>query len=162
MIMTSTARETFSRITRSPEETRRVGESIGRELSGGEVLALSGELGAGKTTLVQGIAKGLGVRTPYVASPTFILVSTHFGRVVLHHVDLYRLDGEAQAEEMGLLDYFSNDAVAVIEWADRALSLLPAERLTVTLKMLSEEEREITLSAEGAHYVAMTRRIKTP
>jgi tRNA threonylcarbamoyladenosine biosynthesis protein TsaE len=162
MIMTSAARETFSRITRSPEETRRLGENIGRELSGGEVLALSGELGAGKTTLVQGIAKGLGVQTPYVASPTFILVGTHFGRVVLHHVDLYRLDGAAQAEEMGLLDYVSNDAVTVIEWSDRALSILPAERLTVTLKMLSEDDREITFSAEGAHYVAMARRINTP
>jgi tRNA threonylcarbamoyladenosine biosynthesis protein TsaE len=162
MIMTSPARETFSRITRGPEETRRLGERIGWELSGGEVLALFGDLGTGKTTLVQGIAKGLGVQTPYVASPTFILVGTHFGRVVLHHIDLYRLEEAGQAEELGLLDYVSSDAVAVIEWAERALPLLPPERLTVSLKMLSEDDREITLSAEGAHYIELTRRIKAP
>jgi tRNA threonylcarbamoyladenosine biosynthesis protein TsaE len=162
MVMTSSARETVSRITRSPEETRRLGEAIGRWLSGGEVLALSGDLGAGKTTLVQGIAKGAGVQTPYVTSPTFILVNTHFGRIVLHHIDLYRLNRPDQVEELGLFDYFSSDAAAVIEWAERALSLLPTERLTISMNVLSENDREIILSAAGADYVRLIQRIEAP
>ena len=152
--------EKLFRVTKNPEQTRAFGETIGRRLEGGEVLALAGEIGSGKTTLVQGIAKGAGVRSPYVASPTFVLVSTHQGRVTFHHIDLYRLQGNLQIEDLGFFDYLCESAVAVIEWADRAGSLLPAEHLRIDMDLLSESERRISVCANGNRYVDLIRTLE--
>jgi len=158
--MASGPSEKLVRLTKDPEQTRAFGESIGRRLEGGEVLALVGDLGSGKTTLVQGIAKGAGVASRYVASPTFVLVNTHPGRVTFHHIDLYRLEGPLQIEDLGLLDYLCEEAVAVIEWADRAGSLLPAERLTIELTLLSENERRLFVWGSGRRYVELIRTLE--
>lgn len=133
----------------SPEATRAFGERIGRELLPGDLITLEGELGSGKTTLVQGIARGAGVQSRYVSSPTFVLVSTHRGRCPFHHIDLYRLEGSAAVEDLGLVDYFSKEAISVIEWAERAGTFLPEERLSVKITVLSEDQRAFYLTAEG-------------
>jgi len=106
-------------ISRSPSETEVVGETWGREARAGQVIALCGDLGAGKTQLVKGLARGLGI-TARVTSPTFALVNTYTrGRLVLFHLDLYRLDTREQIIAAGLEEYLHPKGVAVIEWAER-------------------------------------------
>lgn len=106
-------------ISHSPAETEELGESWGRQLERGSVIALSGELGAGKTQLVKGIARGLGI-SERVQSPTFALINIYAGgRLNLFHLDLYRLESREQIEGAGLEEYFQPDGVAVIEWAER-------------------------------------------
>ncbi len=117
----------------SPERTRAVGRAIGAHAGAGTVIALIGELGAGKTQLTKGIADGLGVRS-VVNSPTFVLMNEHEGRLHLHHVDAYRLDDPADAVAAGLLDERQAAGIVVIEWADRLEGWLPAERLDITLE----------------------------
>jgi tRNA threonylcarbamoyladenosine biosynthesis protein TsaE len=111
----SDKRRTF--VSNSPEETRELGERIGSTLRGGEVILLSGTLGSGKTTLAQGIARGLGVVGP-VQSPSFVLERVHTGRLILHHFDFYRLSSE-EIYESGLMEDLSGEDVAVIEWPER-------------------------------------------
>jgi tRNA threonylcarbamoyladenosine biosynthesis protein TsaE len=141
--------------TESPEETRRLGEAIGKNLSGGEIITLIGDLGAGKTTLTQGIAKGAGVQNRYVTSPTFALINCYTGRVPFYHIDLYRLKTASDVEALGLLDLLSEKAVVVIEWPEAAEDLLPEERLNVKLTPLCESVREISLSGEGGRYAKL-------
>ncbi len=119
----------FSVKTRSSEETKELGKLIGKHLKGGEVILLEGPLGAGKTTMVQGIAQGLGIRKP-VNSPSFVLEKIYEGRCYLHHFDFYRLD-EKEIEDAGLLLDLDPEAVVVIEWADR----LSGELDKVTLRI---------------------------
>ncbi|MBI2170787.1 MAG: tRNA (adenosine(37)-N6)-threonylcarbamoyltransferase complex ATPase subunit type 1 TsaE [Chloroflexi bacterium] len=126
-------------ITRSPQETQALGEALGVAAQPGDLFLLSGPLGAGKTCLVQGIARGLGVREP-VRSPTFVLATHHPGRLTLFHIDLYRLDNPLEAEDLGLDDYMEG---------------FPRERLLVELEHLGPEERRIRLRPQGKRYVAL-------
>ena len=139
-------------ISRSPSETESLGERWGREAARGFVIALSGDLGAGKTHLVKGLARGLGV-TSRVHSPTFALVNEYTGgRLRLFHLDLYRLETTGQILGAGLEEYLQPDGVAVIEWAER----LPTDewRMTnvrrVNIEVLGETERRITYEDSGA------------
>lgn len=116
----------------SPEQTRAIGRELGRFASPGTLLALSGELGAGKTQLAKGVAEGLGV-TSVVNSPTFVLMNEHLGRLRLYHVDAYRLADPEEAIAAGLLDEREVDGLTVIEWADRLEGWLPLERLDLAL-----------------------------
>lgn len=134
--------------THSPEETQEVGRRLGAALAGGEVLLLVGALGTGKTTLAQGIAQGLGIRE-YTKSPTFVLVNEYQGRLPLYHVDLYRIEGDLEAWELGLDEYLEGPGVCVVEWADRALRVFPSDHLLVTLKRRSDTERLLRLKAQG-------------
>lgn len=118
--------------TDGPEATRAVGRALGAHALPGTVLALIGELGAGKTQLAKGVAEGLGIET-VVNSPTFVLMNEHVGRLRLFHVDAYRLDDPEQALAAGLLDEREADGVVVIEWADRLDGWLPDDRLVVRL-----------------------------
>ncbi len=134
-----------------PEETSELGRRLGRLLTGGEVVALTGELGAGKTTLVQGLARGLDVPAEsQVTSPSFVLIIEHLGgRLILYHVDLYRLDFEAAAE-LGLEEILGRpDGVAAVEWSDRAEELLPLDRLQINLTWIGPEERRAVITAAG-------------
>ncbi|MGZ9204952.1 MAG: tRNA (adenosine(37)-N6)-threonylcarbamoyltransferase complex ATPase subunit type 1 TsaE, partial [Nitrospira sp.] len=115
----------------SPSETESFGNAIGQLLRGGEVLALIGELGAGKTALVRGIVAGLGAPAASVTSPTFLLVHEYQGRLPIIHIDLYRLQRPEETESIGLSDYLTEDTAVAIEWADRFPQLLPDDRLEV-------------------------------
>lgn len=110
--------------TRSPEETRALAAELAAELGPGSVLALHGDLGAGKTCFIQGFAAALGITEP-VTSPTYTLIGEYEGRLRLHHIDLYRLSGPQEALGLGLEEYFDAGGITAIEWAERADGLLP-------------------------------------
>src|SRR6266849_7203813 len=109
-----------------PEETEGAGERLGRTLGPGAVVALTGELGAGKTCFVRGVVRGLGA-TVRATSPTFVLVNQYKGRVPVHHVDAYRTDSLTELMDLGLLDLMGGEGVTVIEWADKLTPLLPPD-----------------------------------
>jgi len=134
--------------TTSAEETTALGEKLGSSLQPGDVIALFGDLGAGKTTLTRGIAVGLGLAAD-IHSPTFTLIHEHPGVVPLYHVDLYRLSSELEVETLGLEEYIYSDGVTIIEWADRMTSMLPKDRLEITLRMKGDTERELSFEAES-------------
>lgn len=134
--------------TTSAEETTTLGEKLGKQLAPGDVIALFGDLGAGKTTLTRGIAVGLGLATD-IHSPTFTLIHEHPGTVPLYHVDLYRLSSEEEVETLGLEEYIYSDGVTIIEWADRMKSMLPKDRLDITLRMQGDTDRELTFESES-------------
>ena len=141
-------------ISRSPEQTRRIGMRLGGLLLPGDILCLVGDLGAGKTTLVQGIASGWG-SLDSVTSPTFVLVNVyrHPERKRLYHLDAYRLSGAAEAEDLDLEDMIETGPL-VIEWADRILEALPSEYLWVKLKLIDDSQRDLMLVAHGDRYEA--------
>jgi tRNA threonylcarbamoyladenosine biosynthesis protein TsaE len=126
-------------------ETVELGQKIGRSLKPRDLLALYGNLGAGKTTLIQGIAQGLGVKD-YVTSPTFILINEYLGKYPFYHVDLYRLNDRTEIEDLGILEYFEKDGVCVIEWAEKMEELLPANVKRIKLETVDEDRRRIELS----------------
>ena len=119
--------------TRSPMATFRVGERLGEALGPGDVVALVGELGAGKTELARGICRGAGVREAEVSSPSFAIVATYLGRIPVHHADLYRLADEDELYGTGWQDLFGGEGVVLVEWADRLPGALPAQRLEIRL-----------------------------
>lgn len=134
--------------TRSEEETIALGEEIAKMLAPGAVVLLIGELGAGKTTLAKGIAKGLGAAAPDdVSSPTFTLVHEYGGdgRPKVYHIDLYRLDRVEQVEALGLDEIFDSGAVVLLEWAKRFSGILPERRLEVRLTATGEFARRIEI-----------------
>lgn len=129
--------------------TESFGRIIGRSLAGGETLAISGELGAGKTALVRGIAAGLGTPSNQVTSPTFVLIHEYEGRLPLIHVDLYRLRSAAEAEGIGLQEYFQGNIVTAIEWADKFPDVLPVDRLNLSLEYKTPTARIAHMIAHG-------------
>ncbi|MBF6599054.1 MAG: tRNA (adenosine(37)-N6)-threonylcarbamoyltransferase complex ATPase subunit type 1 TsaE [Dehalococcoidia bacterium] len=141
----------------TPGETRRFGERIGRTLRAGDVVLLSGELGAGKTVLAQGIGRGLGVTDP-IKSSSFVIMNEYEGRLRLFHADLYRLEDPAQVAELAL-DELATDGVLVVEWPERAPQELPAQHLLVELEYGTARTRRIAVSARGARYEALVERL---
>lgn len=136
-------------VTGSAAETESLAEDLGASMRGGEVVLLSGELGAGKTAFVRGLARGLGVDPEEVASPTFVLLTSYPGRLRLHHADLYRLAGDGDDLELGLEELPGARGVLAIEWAER-LSLRPWTRaIEVTLEHAGEDRRRVRI-AEAA------------
>jgi tRNA threonylcarbamoyladenosine biosynthesis protein TsaE len=138
-------------VTRSAEETRRLGAGLAAVARAGDIVALFGGLGAGKTELAKGFATGLGVRD-VVNSPTFVLMAEHAGRLPLFHLDLYRLAGPDDAVAAGLMDERRAGGVTVIEWADRMGALLPPHHLAVRIEGSGELPRTLSLSAGGPDY----------
>jgi len=136
-------------LSSSHRHTDRLGQALGRALRGGETIALSGPLGAGKTALVRGIAQGLGASPKAVTSPTFVVIHEYKGRLPLAHVDLYRIRSPRELELTGLTEYFSGTTVTAIEWADKGLSLLPYDRIEIILNHRAAQSRRIQLSATG-------------
>ena len=138
--------------SRGPEQTRRVGMRLGAALQAGDVICLQGDLGAGKTTFVQGIAQGWG-SVDSVSSPTFILVNVYRGadQTKLFHMDAYRLDSTAEAEELDL-DSMLEQGPLIIEWPERMQRLIPDERLWIQLEYVDEEEREMRFKSSGTRY----------
>lgn len=124
-----------------------IGRCLGAGLKEGDCVALKGELGAGKTCLTQGIASGLGVPDNYVvASPTFTLINEYPGKeTALFHLDVYRLTGSADLEEIGYREYLTGGGVSVIEWAEKISDSIPDRALWITLSYLDENERKIEM-----------------
>lgn len=135
-------------ITKSAQESRELGKKIGRFLLAGDVVALVGELGSGKTTLIQGLAEGIGV-SDFVTSPTFILIGEYQGRCPFIHVDLYRLQKIEEIENLGILEYFGRTDIVAIEWAEKMEELLPQNFIKIEMETLNENERRICISEKG-------------
>lgn len=131
--------------SKSEKETINFGEKIARRLKPGDLVALSGDLGAGKTTLVKGIAKGLGVKDyRHVNSPSFVLVKEYKGKIPLYHFDIYRLNKLKDIEDIGYEDYLGRRGVVVIEWARKMGRILPKKYLEISLKIKSPSQRLIS------------------
>jgi tRNA threonylcarbamoyladenosine biosynthesis protein TsaE len=139
--------------TQNSLETVRLGKRIGRLLHPGDVVALVGELGTGKTHFIKGLAAGAGMRDPsQVSSPSFTFVHEYPGKVPFYHIDLYRLNSEKEAEELGLEEVLGSFGITAIEWADKISSWLPEERLLVRLSYAGECSRSIEILGSGKHY----------
>jgi tRNA threonylcarbamoyladenosine biosynthesis protein TsaE len=134
----------------SVAETLCFGEKIGKLLKAGDVVALDGELGAGKTTFVKGIARGLGIKPEVVVSPTFVLIGEYEGREKVFHLDWYRLDRVEGADARLASECFDSQAVTLVEWASRGVEWLPAERLNVAIRHSGADRRSISVTASGA------------
>jgi len=138
-------------LSTSPEQTARIGETLGPLLESGTVVALIGELGSGKTVFAQGLARGLGVDPDeYVSSPSFTLVNQYRGKVPVFHVDTYRLGDEAEMVALGYEDFFDPNGVTIIEWADKVRTLLPETRVVVKFRIVDEHSREIEFKLVGS------------
>lgn len=133
--------------TKSLEETKSLGRRLGSILNPGQVIALEGDLGAGKTTFTKSIALGLGV-DDVVTSPTFNLINEYMGRLPVYHFDVYRLDG-IDADYMGFDEYLFSNGVCIIEWADKIKELLPEDTLYIYIKKISETGREFDFKPNG-------------
>jgi tRNA threonylcarbamoyladenosine biosynthesis protein TsaE len=149
-----------SLVSTGPDRTRAVGRELGRVAEPGTVLALIGELGAGKTQLAKGVAEGLGVRS-VVNSPTFVLMNEHVGRLRLYHIDAYRLEDPEEAAAAGLLDEREAGGVTVIEWSDRLSGWLPADRLELSLAPgTGPDDRVISWHAFGDAHRRLARALE--
>jgi tRNA threonylcarbamoyladenosine biosynthesis protein TsaE len=145
--------------TNSPEETQEFGARLGKLARPGDVFLLVGKLGAGKTCLTQGIARGLGIKE-YAASPSFVVVRELYGRLPLYHMDFYRLDNLEEIAELGLDDYFYGQGVSVVEWAEKGISLLPPEHLLIEMSYVSDTGRRLKLKAKGKRYRQLVAELK--
>ncbi len=139
--------------SKSTSETIRIGKSIGSRLRAGDVVALVGELGAGKTQFIKGLASGAGVGKPtYVSSPSFTLINEYPGKVPFYHIDLFRLESQKEAEGLGLEDYLHGAGITAIEWADKIPSLLPGEMLSIHMVYTGKNTRSIEMTGKGKRY----------
>lgn len=139
-------------ISTSVKQTQDIGAKLAKLLKPGDVLALAGNLGSGKTVFVKGLASGMGCKEKEVLSPTFVLLRQYPGKVTINHFDLYRLKDICQLEQIGYEEYFYGPGVAVVEWADRVKEALPQENLRVEFKILGQERRLIQLIPKGRRY----------
>jgi len=151
--------ECLELISHSPEQTQKFGIRIGELASAGDVFLLVGDLGTGKTCLTQGIAWGLGIEE-YALSPSFVVVRELHGRLPLYHIDLFRLDHIEEIIELGLDDYLYGKGVCVVEWAEKGISVLPAEHLLVQISYLSESERSFRLRSGAKRYREIIAQLK--
>ena len=146
----------------SLEQTQLLGSYLGELAQKGDAFLLVGDLGTGKTCLIQGIARGLGVEE-YAFSPSFVIVRQYHGRLPLYHVDLYRLDRVEEIADLGLEEYLYGDGVCVIEWAEKGLQLLPQNNLLIKLNYVSkcETQRTIYLKSKGERYLGLIKQLKS-
>lgn len=136
----------IKQISKSPDETIKIAECLAKKLKKGNFISLNGELGAGKTIFTKGVAKGLGVKFyNYVNSPTFVIVKEYKGRLPLYHFDVYRIDSPDELINVGFERYFYDKGVTVCEWADKIKSILPNERIEVSIKNLGKQKRLISI-----------------
>jgi tRNA threonylcarbamoyladenosine biosynthesis protein TsaE len=147
--------------TRSERETIQFGKQIGKRLQSGDVVALIGELGAGKTHLIKGLAQGTGVEQPdVVTSPSFTFIHEHKGKIPFYHIDLYRLATEEEGEALGLEEYLGGRGITTIEWADKIPSLLPKEVLWIRMRYLETHARSIRILGKGPRYGQLVKKLR--
>ena len=146
----------------NPEETFSIGKIIGEHLTQGDVLALMGELGSGKTCFTHGVARGIGVSEEFlITSPSFTLINEYRGKINLYHFDLYRLHGLQDMEDLGYEEYLFGEGVSVIEWADKMKDALPEETLCITFQYLDENRREIVISGDKERIAQISNALKS-
>jgi len=145
----------------SPEQTQLLGNYLGGLAQKNDIFLLTGDLGTGKTCLVQGIARGLGIKE-YAFSPSFVLVREYHGRLPLYHIDLYRLDHVAEIADLGLEEYLYGNGVCVVEWAEKGLEMWPQNNLLIELNYVADFEtrRTICLKPEGQRHSELTAELK--
>jgi tRNA threonylcarbamoyladenosine biosynthesis protein TsaE len=136
-------------LSKSPEETLALGEKLSRTLKSGDIVCLFGQLGSGKTVLTKGIAKGLGFKESDVNSPTFTFLNIYKARAPLYHFDLYRIEGLAELQGIGIDDFLYGDGICVIEWAEKLGSFLPKDYLEIHISHKDETSRVFQLFAKG-------------
>lgn len=146
-------------ISHSPEQTQKLGVRIGQLALPGDVFLLVGDLGTGKTCLTQGIAWGLNIKE-YTMSPSFVIIRELYGRLTLYHIDLYRLDRIEESMDLGLDEYLYGRGVCVVEWAEKALSILPIERLLIKIGYLSDTGRSFQMEPSGQRYLEIVAQLK--
>jgi tRNA threonylcarbamoyladenosine biosynthesis protein TsaE len=146
-------------VSHSPEQTQKIGVRIGELALSGDIFLLVGGLGTGKTCLTQGIAWGLNIKE-YALSPSFVIVRELHGRLPLYHIDLFRLDHIEEIEDLGLDDYLYGKGACVVEWAEKALSLLPREHLLIQIDFLSDTERSLQFKPRGKRYQQLLAQLK--
>jgi tRNA threonylcarbamoyladenosine biosynthesis protein TsaE len=145
----------------SPEQTQLLGSYLGELAQRADVFLLVGELGAGKTCLVQGIARGLDVKE-YAFSPSFVILREYHGRLPLYHIDFYRLDHIEEIADLGLEEYLYSDGVCVVEWAEKGLQVIPRDNLLITIHYISASQtgRSICLKPQGERYQELIEQLK--
>jgi tRNA threonylcarbamoyladenosine biosynthesis protein TsaE len=136
-------------ITHSPEETRALGEELGKTLVPGSIVSLSGDLGSGKTLLTRGIARGMGIQDD-ITSPSFSLLEEYEGDPPLFHFDLYRISGPMELENLFFEEYWDSGGISVIEWPERCGSSIPEHAITVTMEYLDDTKRKIRIEYPAA------------
>jgi tRNA threonylcarbamoyladenosine biosynthesis protein TsaE len=151
----------FRVISRSEDETRTLGTVIGESLTEGGVIALVGDLGAGKTRLVRAICAGLSVDLSDVTSPTFVLIHEYDGRLPVYHFDTYRLRDVSEFLDLGADELMDGECVCLIEWADRVVHVLPEDRLTITISIESATARAFVMQSTGPAATELVQRTRT-
>jgi tRNA threonylcarbamoyladenosine biosynthesis protein TsaE len=146
-------------ITHGPEQTRSLGSRLGQLAAGNQLYLLTGNLGTGKTHLVQGIAFGLGVKE-YACSPSFMIAREYHGRLALYHLDLYRLDHIEEIIDLGIEQYFTGDAVCAVEWAEKGEGVFPKDNLSIEMEHMNGDDREVTFIGRGSRYAQLVTQLK--
>jgi tRNA threonylcarbamoyladenosine biosynthesis protein TsaE len=154
-----TAARSFSVQTHSAHETKAWGRRLASVLEGGELIGLIGDLGAGKTCFIKGLARGIGLREEDILSPTFTMIQEHHGRLGLYHIDLYRLE-TAALDDLGLREYLFSEAVAAVEWFERLREAPELDYLAVRIDYTGAHSRTIEFAARGGAYGAIVERLR--
>ena len=139
-------------ITNSPQETMKLGFKLGQRLKKGDIINLNGDLGAGKTHLVKGIAKALKIDED-ITSPTFTIVNEYYGEIPLYHFDVYRINDIYELYEIGFEEYIYGDGVSIIEWGNLIIDILPDDIININMKVIGEEKREIEIINFGRELI---------
>lgn len=140
------------------KELENIADKLGTLVKAGDVICMTGDLGAGKTTFTQSFAKGLNVND-YVTSPTFTLINEYEGRIPLYHFDVYRINHVSEMEDLGYEEYFYGEGVCVVEWASLIEEALPDDRLWIEIKVTGIESRQICFNATNAYYEEMVKEL---
>ncbi|QZY54268.1 tRNA (adenosine(37)-N6)-threonylcarbamoyltransferase complex ATPase subunit type 1 TsaE [Crassaminicella profunda] len=146
-------------ISNNEQKTYELGYKLGTLLKRGDVVCLTGDLGAGKTTISKAIAKGLGV-DECVTSPTFTIIHEYMGHIPLYHFDVYRIGEIEEMEDLGYEEYFYGEGVCLIEWASQIEDLIPKEHLWMHIKRIDENTREIEMTGNGQHFHEVIEELK--
>lgn len=149
----------YKKILKDLKETDEFGIKLGEKLIKGDIICLDGDLGAGKTTLTQSIAKGLMVED-YVTSPTFAIINEYEGVLPLYHFDVYRLESAEEGFDLGFEEYFYGDGICIIEWAKKIEEILPKDCLKINLKLGDNQERILEFKAKGERYEKLIKELE--
>jgi len=147
-------------ISKNADDTMHLGAFMGEHLGPGDIIGMTGDLGSGKTCLTRGIARGMGVSDTYgITSPTFTLINEYPGRIPLYHLDVYRLSGSEDLEDLGYEEYFFGRGVTVIEWAEKIDDVIPSDAIFIDITFLDETRRAISVSSTGQSGIHLVTKI---